>query len=90
MVRIRFTGTLASRIGGITAVEVAAPTVGAALRALTDRYPALTRLVWLDETAINPMMAVFLNNQLLDAGQLGTAVNSGDQIEIVPAVSGGV
>jgi molybdopterin converting factor small subunit len=90
MVRIRFTTFLGERIGGISSVEVSATTVGSALRALTDRYPELARLVWTGEDVINPMMAVFLNDQLVEAGQLGTAVKTGDEIDLLAAVSGGV
>jgi molybdopterin converting factor small subunit len=36
------------------------------------------------------MMAVFLNDQLVEAGQLGTAVKAGDEIDLLAAVSGGV
>jgi molybdopterin converting factor small subunit len=90
MVRIRFTTFLGERIGGISSVEVSATTVGSALRALTDRYPELARLVWTGEDVINPMMAVFLNDQLVEAGQLGTAVKAGDEIDLLAAVSGGV
>jgi len=89
MVRIRFTSLLGQRIGGISSVEVPAATVAAALRALTDRYPAVTRLVWSEENVLNPVMAVFLNDQLLAATELNVAVKPGDQIDIVPAVSGG-
>jgi len=89
MVRIRFTSLLGQRMGGISSVEVAAETVASALRALTDRYPAVTRLVWSEENVLNPMMAVFLNNRLLAAAELDAAVKGGDEIEIVPAVSGG-
>ena len=71
-------------------MEVSATTVGSALRALTDRYPELARLVWTGEDVINPMMAVFLNDQLVEAGQLGTAVKAGDEIDLLAAVSGGV
>jgi molybdopterin converting factor small subunit len=90
MVRIRFTTFLGERIGGISSVEVSATTVGSALRALTDRYPELARLVWTGEDVINPMMAVFLNDQLVEPGQLGTAVKTGDEIDLLAAVSGGV
>jgi len=90
MVRIRFTTFLGERIGGISSVEVSATTVGSALRALTDRYPELARLVWTGEDVINPMMAVFLNDQLVEAGQLGTAVKAGDEIDLLAEVSGGV
>jgi molybdopterin converting factor small subunit len=89
MVRIRFTGFIGERIGGISSVEVSAPTVGSALRALTDRYPELARLIWIGDDIINPMMAVFLNDQLIEAGQLGTSLKPGDGIDLLVAVSGG-
>ena len=89
MVRIRFTTFFGERIGGISSVEVSATTVGLALRALTDRYPELARLLWIGEDAINPMMAVFLNDQLVEPGKLGTAVKPGDEIDLLAAVSGG-
>jgi molybdopterin converting factor small subunit len=90
MVRIRFTTFLSERIGDISSVEVSATTVGSALRALTDRYPELVRLVWTGEDVANPMMAVFLNDQLIEPGQLGTSLKPGDEIDLLAAVSGGV
>jgi len=90
MVRIRFTTFLGERIGGISSVEVSATTVGLALRALTGRYPELARLIWTGEEVINPMIAVFLNDQLIEAGQLSASVKPGDEIDLLAAVSGGV
>ena len=48
MTRIRFTNLFAERIGGVSSVDVHAATVESALRALTDRHPSLTPLVWKD------------------------------------------
>jgi molybdopterin converting factor small subunit len=90
MVLIRFTTLLSERIGGISSVEVSATTVGSALRALTNRYPELARLIWVREDVLNPVMAVFLNDQLVEPGQLGASVKPGDEIEVLAAVSGGV
>jgi molybdopterin converting factor small subunit len=88
MIRIRFTNLFAERIGGVSSVEVSAATVESALRALTDRYPELQRLVWA-EGVMNPAMAVFLNERQLEPHELDAEVKSGDQIDIVPAVEGG-
>ena len=71
-------------------MEVSATTVGAALRALTDRYPELARLVWIKEDTVSPMLAVFLNDQLIEPGRMGTSVKPGDQIDLLAAVSGGI
>ena len=90
MIRIRFSTFLSERIGDISSVEVSATTVGASLRELTNRYPELVRLVWIKEDAVSPMLAVFLNDQLIEPGQLGTSVKPGDEIDLLAAVSGGM
>jgi molybdopterin converting factor small subunit len=89
MPHIRFTNLFAERIGGISSVDVSAVTVEAALRALTDRHPDLTPLVWAKDGAINPVMVVFLNDHQLGAAEIGTPVEPGDEIDIVPALEGG-
>jgi hypothetical protein len=89
MPRIRFTNLFAERIGGINAVDVTAATVESALRALTDRHPPLTPLVWSKDGALNPVTVVFLNDHQLGAAEIGIPVGPGDEIDIVPALEGG-
>jgi molybdopterin converting factor small subunit len=89
MPHIRFTNLFAERIGGISSVDVSGVTVESALRALTDRHPDLTPLVWAKDGAINPVMVVFLNDHQLGAAEIGTPVEPGDEIDIVPALEGG-
>ena len=89
MPHIRFTNLFAERIGGVSSVDVPAATVESALRALTDRHPSLTRLVWAKDGALNPVAVVFLNDRQLGAAEIGTAVGPGDEIDIVPALEGG-
>ena len=89
MPHIRFTNLFAERIGGVNSVDVSAATVELALRALTDRHPDLTPLVWAKDGALNPVMVVFLNDHQLGAAEIGTAVRPGDEIDLVPALEGG-
>ena len=89
MALIRFTNLFAERIGGVHSVDVLATTVESALRALTDRHPDLTPLVWAKDGALNPVMVVFLNDQQLGAAEIGAPVGPGDEIDIVPALEGG-
>ena len=89
MPRIRFTNLFAERIGGVNSVDVPAATVEAALRALTDRHPDLTPLVWAKDGTLNPVMVVFLNDHQLGAAEIGTRVEPSDEIDIVPALEGG-
>ena len=89
MPRNRFTNLFAERIGGVNSVDVRAATVEPALRALPDRHPNLTPLVWAKDGALNPVMVVFLNDHQLGAAQIATPVGPGDEIDIVPALEGG-
>ena len=89
MPRIRFTNLFAERIGGVSSVDVHAATVESALRALTDRHPSLTPLVWAKDAALNPVMVLFLNDRQLGAAEIGTSVEPGDEIDIVSALEGG-
>jgi len=89
MPRIRFTNLFAERIGGINAVDVQGATVESALRALTDRHPSLTPLVWAKDGALNAVMVVFLNDRQLAAAEMEKSVAPGDEIDIVSALEGG-
>ena len=89
MTRIRFHALFAERIGGIDTVEVEAATVLGALRALTERHPELTRLVWLGEGTVNPVMAFFVNDRQVRGKELTAPLQPGDQVEVIPAISGG-
>jgi hypothetical protein len=89
MPRIRFTNLFAERIGGVSSVDVHAATVESALRALTDRHPDLTPLVWAKDAALNPVMVLFLNDRQLGTAEIGTPVGPGDEIDIISALEGG-
>jgi molybdopterin converting factor small subunit len=89
MARIRLESPFAERIGGTSMVEIPAPTVESALLGLTDRYPQLLRLIWMSAGVVNPLLAVFLNDQLLEPHELSGAVEPDDKIDIIAAVAGG-
>ena len=86
---IRFTNLFAERIGGVNSVDVQGATVELSLRALTDRHPDLTPLVWAKDGALNSVMVLFLNDRQLRVAEIGTPVGPSDQIDIVPALEGG-
>ena len=88
-IHIRLTSVLAERIGDVYTVDVAATTAKSALRALTDRYPELFRLLWISADVLNPAVVVFVNDRLVRPLELGISLKAGDKIDIVPAVAGG-
>jgi len=89
MVQIRLSHFLEERIGGVSCVHVSADTVRGALETLTDRHPQLARSIWIRDGVVNPIMAVFLNDELIGPDKLETPVKSGDQMVVVAAVAGG-
>ena len=88
-VRVRLPSLFADRIDGVSTVDVSATTVADALRALTDRHPELTALVWRGDGALNPLVVLFLNDRQLPRSGVDETVRSGDQLEIIPAIEGG-
>jgi molybdopterin converting factor small subunit len=89
-VSIHLPAILAPLTGGIRVVDSDGATVGAALGALTQRYPALaTRL--LDERGDQyPFVAIYLNDDdIRFVGGFAATLREGDELAIVPAVAGG-
>ena len=88
-VRIRLPSLFADRIDGVSSVEVSAPTIDGALRALGARHPELRTLIFDPSGTINPVMVLFLNDVQLSPEQWRAKVSPGDEIQIVPAIEGG-
>src|SRR5687767_6515100 len=71
-------------------VQVDGTTVGEALAALTDRFPALRRHLFTEEGALRSFVNVFLNDE--DVRHLGSSqapVAQGDTLLIIPSIAGG-
>lgn len=88
-VRVRLPTTHAARIGGQRSLELHAFTVGDALRELTSRHPVLAPLIWLNGTALNPVIMIFHNESLIRDETLDTRLAEGDVVDVVPAVESG-
>ncbi len=76
--------------GGRAEVEVAAGTVGAALRELVAAYPQLRRHLFADDGRLRSYVNVYRNEEdvrFLDGER--TAVTEGDALVIVPSIAGG-
>ncbi len=71
-------------------VEVEAATARGAVDALILAHPALRRFVLDDARRLRRHVNIFINNELIqDRQTLSDAVADGDQVHILPAVSGG-
>jgi molybdopterin synthase sulfur carrier subunit len=90
MVTIHLTAPLRPYAGGAARLEIAAPTVRAALEVLESRQSALHRNICDETGALRPHLNVFVNAEnIRDRRGLDTTLAAGDVVTFLPAVSGG-
>jgi len=88
-VTIRLHGAFAEFAGGRRA-SVEAETVGGALAALVERYPALRERLRDEHGALREHVAVFANEDEMGTREgERTPLREGDVVHIIPALSGG-
>jgi adenylyltransferase/sulfurtransferase len=77
--------------GGLDEVEVDAPTVAAALEALTQMHPDLRKHLFTPEGKVRAFVNLYLNDEdvrYLPAKE-ATAVTAADTLSIIPSIAGG-
>lgn len=90
MVKIHVPGPLRDYCKGASEVEVTATSVRAVLEELERRYPSLYRNICDETGAVRRHVNVFVNtSHVRDRDGLDTALVPGDEVMILPAVSGG-
>jgi len=71
-------------------VEVSAPDVRSLLEALERAYGGLKGLVRNDRGDVHAHVAIYVNNEPIDSlDGLGTPLEAGDEVAIIPALAGG-
>lgn len=89
-VSIHLPAILAPLANGTRVVDIDGPTVGAAVQALTQRYPALAPRLIDERGEQYPFVAIYLNDDdIRFVGGFDATVRDGDELAIVPAVAGG-
>jgi molybdopterin synthase sulfur carrier subunit len=90
MPTIKVPPVLRAQTDGEAEVSVAGSTVGDALRALAERYPATNDQLFSPEGELNRYVNVYLNDEdvrVLDG--LDTPTSDSDAVVILPAMAGG-
>ena len=90
MTIIRVPTPLRPYTGGLKEIEVQGATVGAALRDLVQRCPAVRPHIFDENEGVRPFVNVFVNEQ--DVRSLdgeATPLKSDDRLIIVPSIAGG-
>lgn len=87
---VRIPGMLIEHTDGADLIEVDGTTVGGILAELSERFPALTAQMLDDEGQVIPSVNVFLGeDDIRYLNGLDTAVAVGQELSILPALSGG-
>ncbi len=85
-VRVRLPQALRPYADGRATIEASGETVAAVLDALASEYPGIARRVRDEQGAIRQHVNVFVGDERVG---LATAVTDGQEVTILPAVSGG-
>ncbi len=81
---------LRPQVGGQESIDLEGSSVKQVLTALTGEYPELGKRLFKNDSELNRFINVYLNDEdirFLD--NLDTAVSSGDELSIIPAIAGG-
>jgi sulfur-carrier protein len=86
---VRIPAALRTLTGGADEVTAAGATVGDVIEDLEQRHPGMKDRL-LDEKGVRRFINIYVGEEdVRFTGGLGTALKSGDQISIIPAIAGG-
>ena len=89
-ITVHIPGQLRAYCDGAAKLTLTAPSVRAALAELEQRYPALYRGVCDETDSVRRHVNLFVNtSHVRDLAGLDTVLTAGDELTILPAVSGG-
>ena len=83
---VRLRAPLSELAGGRRELELEGATVGEVLQALEREHPEIRGWILDEHGAIREHINVFVNKEY---GQESTSVAAGDQLHVIPAISGG-
>ena len=71
------------------AVEVEGKTVGDCLKALSEKYPTMKKMLVNDKGALHSYVGIYINSEDAYPNELAKQVKDGDEIHILYALAGG-
>ncbi|HJP41073.1 MAG TPA: ubiquitin-like small modifier protein 1 [Dehalococcoidia bacterium] len=89
-INVRVTAVLQKITGGQKTVEATGKTVGEVFDNVEDRYPGFRDQMYGQDGKLHRFVNVYLNDEdIRYTGGVGTAVESGDVLDVLPALAGG-
>jgi molybdopterin synthase sulfur carrier subunit len=90
MAQVRIPTPLRKYTGGAEAVQAEGATVGALVADLDKRHPGIRDRICDESGAVRRFVNIFVNGEDIRFLQnLDTAVKTGDEVSVVPAIAGG-
>ena len=86
---IRLSAPLSERIGSRGEITVQGENIEKCLKAASIKFPDLEKIIWPESDQINPAILIFYKEEIVKENELNQSVIQGDQIDIIPAISGG-
>lgn len=86
---VRLPPALSERIGSPGLITVTGAHVIDCLQSAVKQFPELGKILWRETDQLNPVILIFLNEDLLRASDLNRAASDGDNIDVIPAIEGG-
>ncbi len=89
-IKVRIPTPLRAVTGGLSDVEATAPSVATCIQELETRFPGFSDRVLEENGEVRRFVNLFVNGEdIRFLGGLDTALNTGDELSIVPAMAGG-
>jgi MoaD family protein len=71
-------------------IEVSADTIGAAIKAVAEKYPSIEKHLYKEDNTLRDFINVFLGEEnIKNLNGLDTKIKDGDTVMLVPAIAGG-
>lgn len=89
-VTVLISATLRSFVNHNARLELEGESVGEILNILTDEYPEARNVLFDQDNNLRPFVNVYINHIDINASEgLGTKVESGDEVVLLPVIAGG-
>jgi len=89
VISVRLPSSLSERIGSRGEIIVEGRNVEECLKYASEKFPDLEKIIWPEKGQLNPAILIFHKEEPVINKNLKQTVSDGDQVDIIPAISGG-
>ena len=86
---LRLSAPLSERIGSRGEFMVEGDNIKECLKVASIKFPDLEKIIWSKNEQLNSAIVIFYREEVIKENDLMRSILNGDQIDIIPAISGG-